>query len=75
MQLGITSRPDCPRCGSNHIVKNGRIHHKKPKYKCQNGGRQFVGNPNNKIIDKHTLDYIDKMLMEKISLAGIALSD
>ena len=38
----LTSRHDCPRCGSNHIVKNGRIYNKKPKYKCQNGGRQFV---------------------------------
>jgi hypothetical protein len=35
--------------------------------------RQAIcGNPNNKIIDKHTLDYIDKMLLEKISLARIA---
>ncbi|MBD1930101.1 IS1 family transposase [Trichocoleus sp. FACHB-90] len=68
----LTSRPDCPRCGSNHIVKNGRIHNKKPKYKCQNCGRQFVENPNNKLIDKHTLDYIDKMLLEKIPLAGIS---
>ena len=71
----LTSRPDCPRYGSNHIVKNGRIHNKKPKYKCQNCGRQFVGNPNNKIVDKHRLDYLDKMLREKITLAGIALSD
>jgi IS1 family transposase/transposase-like protein len=68
----LTSRPDCPRCGSNHIVKNGRIHNKKPKYKCQDCGRQFVENPNNKSIDKHTLDYIDKMLLEKIPLAGIS---
>jgi len=71
----LTSRPDCHRCGSNHIVKNGRIHNKKPKYKCQACGRQFVENPNNKSLDKHTLDYINKMLLEKISLAGIALSD
>jgi len=68
----LTSRTDCTRCGSKHIVKNSIIHNKKPKYKCQNCGRQFVGNPNNKIIDKHTLDYIDKMLVEKISLTGIA---
>ncbi|MBD1831694.1 IS1 family transposase [Cyanobacteria bacterium FACHB-472] len=68
----LTSRPDCPRCGSNHIVKNGRIHNKNPKYKCQNCGRQFVEISNNKIIDKHRLDYIDKMLLEKIPLVGIA---
>ncbi len=62
----LTSRHDCPRWGSNHIVKNGRIYNKKPKYKCQNCGRQFVGNPNNNSIDKHTLDYIKKRLVEKI---------
>jgi len=62
----LTSRHDCPRCGSNHIVKNGRIHNKKPKYKCQNCRRQFVGNPNNKSIDKHTLDYIKKCCSRKL---------
>lgn len=28
-------RPTCPRCGSDHTVKNGFIHNKKPKYQCQ----------------------------------------
>lgn len=61
----LAFRHDGPRWGSNHIVKNGRIHNKKPKYKCQNCGRQFVVNPNNKSIDKHRLDYIKKMLVDK----------
>lgn len=67
-------RPDCPDCGSNHIVKNGRIHNKKPKYKCQSCGRQFVENPTNKVISSQTKDLIDRLLLEKISLAGIARS-
>lgn len=67
-------RPDCPDCGSNHIVKNGRIHNKKPKYKCQTCGRQFVENPTNKVISSPTKDLIDRLLLEKISLAGIARS-
>ena len=50
----LTSRRDRPHCGSNHIVKIGIIHNKKPKYKCKNWGRQFVENPNNKMIDKHS---------------------
>jgi transposase-like protein len=62
----LTFRHDGPRWGSNHIVKNGIIHNKKPKYKCQNCGRQFVANPNNKSIDKHRLDYIKIMLVEKL---------
>ncbi|WP_445299845.1 transposase, partial [Microcoleus sp. AT13-A5] len=34
----LPSRPNCPDCGSKHIVKNGTIHNKKPKYKCQSCG-------------------------------------
>lgn len=67
-------RPDCPDCGSAHIVKNGRIHNKKLKYKCQSCGRQFVENPTNKVISSETKDLIDRLLLEKISLAGIARS-
>ena len=67
-------RPNCPDCGSNRIVKNGRIHNKKPKYKCQTCGRQFVENPTNKVISSETKSLIDRLLLEKISLAGIARS-
>jgi IS1 family transposase/transposase-like protein len=67
-------RPDCPDCGSNHIVKNGRIHNKKPKYKCQSCGRQFVENQTKKVISSQTKDLIARLLLEKISFAGIARS-
>lgn len=66
------SRPACPTCGSQHTVKNGRIHNKKSKYQCQDCGRQFVENPTNKVISQDTKDLIDKLLLEKIPLAGIA---
>jgi len=66
------AKPICPRCGSQRTVKNGRIHNKKPKYKCQDCGRQFIQNPTKKYISPPTLDYINKMLLEKIPLAGIA---
>ena len=62
----------CPRCGSNHTIKNGRIHNKKPKRKCLDCGRQFVENPTKKYIDNDTKNLIDRMLLEKIPLAGIA---
>jgi insertion element IS1 protein InsB len=70
----LSLRPNCPECGSNHIVKNGIIHNKKPKYKCQSCGRQFVENPTNKVIRSETKDLIERLLLEKISLAGIARS-
>ena len=43
-----------------------------PKYQCNSCGRQFVENPQNKIIDDETKNLIDKLLLEKLSLAGIA---
>lgn len=39
---------------------------------CRRCGRQFVENPENKLIPQATKDLIDKLLLERISLAGIA---
>ena len=64
--------PSCPLCRSQHTVKNGIIHNKKPKFQCQGWKRQFVENPTNKVIDKKTKELIARLLLEKISLAGIA---
>lgn len=66
------SRPTCPRCHSHHTVKNGIIHHKKPKFQCQDCQRQFVKDSTKKVIDPETKELIDRLLLEKISLAGIA---
>ena len=62
----------CPACDSTHIVKNGKIHNGKQNYKCRKCGRQFVQHPQNKTIDSTTNTLIDKLLLEKIPLAGIA---
>ncbi|MEJ6485290.1 IS1 family transposase [Nostoc punctiforme UO1] len=68
----LVSRPTCPSCGSQHTVKNGKIHNQKPKYQCQNCKIQFVENPTNKVITKDIIELIDRLLLEKIPLAGIA---
>jgi len=52
-------------------VKNGSIHTGKQKYQCNSCGRQFVANPQNAPIATDTKDLIDKLLLEKIPLAGI----
>ena len=62
----------CPTCDSQHVVKNGRIHNGKQNHKCRACGRQFVEDPRQKRIDQPTKDLIDKLLLEKIPLAGIA---
>ena len=61
----------CPRCGYRHIIKNGSIHNKKQKYQCNTCRMQFVEHPENKIIDDYTKKLINKLLLERISLAGI----
>lgn len=64
--------PACPNCTSAHTVKNGRIHTGKQRFRCQACGRQFVVQPTKKVIDKATRELIDRLLLERISLAGIA---
>nr|CAO88697.1 unnamed protein product [Microcystis aeruginosa PCC 7806] len=62
----------CPNCGSHHTIKNGSIHNGKPKRQCKECGRQFVINPTNKTVSDETKQLIDKLLLERISLRGIA---
>ena len=62
---------NCPRCLSENIIRNGSIHNGKQKYECKECRRQFVENPENKIISSETKVLIDKLLYEKISSAGI----
>ena len=64
--------PTCPTGHSSNGVKNGSIHNGKQNHKCQDCRRQFVQDPQNKIIDEGTQHLIDKLLLEKIPLAGIA---
>ena len=67
-----TTQLPCPSCGSHQTVKNGSTHNKKQKYKCKNCGRQFVENPTNTSVSAETKQLIDQLLLERISLRGIA---
>ncbi len=62
--------PECPGCHGTEVVKNGRIHGKQ-RFKCPQCGRQFVEHPSKKVIDAATRALIDRLLLERISLAGI----
>lgn len=64
--------PACPNCCCAQTVKNGRIHNGKEIFVCHECGRQFVEQPQKKVIDSATRQLIDRLLLEKISLAGIA---
>jgi transposase-like protein len=62
----------CPRCESLSIVKNGSTANGKKKFLCKECGRQFVENPQNNQISDEKLRIVDRLLLEKISLSGIA---
>jgi transposase-like protein len=62
----------CPICSSSQTVKNGDIHNGKQRFKCHDCGRQFIEQPTKKTIDPATRELIDRLLLERISLAGIA---
>jgi IS1 family transposase len=73
-QIGgnTASKPPCPRCGSNQTIKNGSTHNGKPKCQCKDCGRQFVFNPNNQSVSSDVKLLINKLLLERISMRGIA---
>ena len=62
----------CPACGSRHLIKNGSVHNGKPKYLCKSCGRQFVINPTKTTVSQSIKRLIDRLLLERISLRGIA---
>lgn len=62
----------CPSCKSDKTIKNGHIHNGKQRLLCKACGRQFVPHVMKKVIGEETKAQIDKLLLEKIPLAGIA---
>ena len=63
--------PTCPRCQSTNVIRNGRIHNGKPKFACKDCQRQFVEMPAKMRISDETKALIDKLLLERVPLAGI----
>jgi transposase-like protein len=62
----------CPTCGSDDVMKNGMTRRGKQNHKCRDCGRQFVENPKWQPKNTDTLAKIELLLLERISLAGIA---
>lgn len=62
----------CTYCHSQDTVKNGISMTNKQKYKCNSCNRQFILNPEKFPIPNQTKELIDRLLLERISLAGIA---
>ena len=64
----------CPACQSTHCVKNGFNALDKQMYRCKHCGRQFVLNPAKVPVSEEKKSLIDRLLLERIPLAGIARS-
>ncbi|WP_422387919.1 transposase-like zinc-binding domain-containing protein, partial [Chroococcidiopsis cubana] len=62
----------CPTCSSEQVIKNGSTHNGKPKHQCKSCGRQFAIDPTNSPVSEETKHLIDRLLLERISLRGIA---
>lgn len=61
----------CPSCQSANTVKNGHIHNGKQNRLCKDCRRQFVEDPDKSFVTPETRDIVDRLLLEKLSLAGI----
>jgi insertion element IS1 protein InsB len=57
---------------SEEVIRNGHTQHGKQNYKFRECGRQFVLNPAWKAITPEQHELISRMLLERISQAGIA---
>ena len=63
---------NCRHCGSLEVVKNGCNSVGTPKWLCKACGRQFVEHPKKQPISQETKALLDRLLLERLSLAGIA---
>lgn len=64
--------PACPIYASSQTVKNGHIHNGKQRVRYHACERQFVEHATKQVIAQATRELIDRLLLERISLAGIA---
>jgi transposase-like protein len=62
----------CPDCHTDQVINNGSNATKKPNYACKACGRQCVDAPAWRVISDEITGIIDRLLHERISLAGIA---
>jgi insertion element IS1 protein InsB len=62
----------CPRCQSAEVTYNGHIHTGKQNHICKKCGRNFVINPQDKIVPDYVKEFIKRALLERASIHGIS---
>ena len=61
----------CSHCGSSQTKRNGHTHYGKQNYFCHACRRQFVEGGQDWFVSEKDKAVINKLLLERISLAGI----
>ena len=62
---------DCPHCHSKNTKRNGHTSYGKQNYQCTECKRQFVEGGQYWYVSDSDKVIIDRLLLERISLAGI----
>ncbi len=62
----------CPSCGSKDTKKNGHIHNGKQNHYCKNCGRNFVDDPQQKIISERDRELAARLIREGLSMRAIS---
>ena len=62
---------NCPDCQGDRCIKNGQTYYGKQRFKCKGCGRQFVEGSHYQHISQETKDLIERLLLERMSLAAI----
>lgn len=62
---------NCPHCNSDKVKKNGHTHYGKQNHQCTECSRQFVEDGQSWFVSDTEKTLINKLLLERISLAGI----
>lgn len=70
----VTMKICCPECGSTKNNKNDHIHTGKQNHYCKTCVRQFVENPEQKLISIEKREQVRKLLLERIPCRVMGVS-
>lgn len=66
--------PRCPRCGADHVVRNGRTQAGSVNLLCRGCGRCFVPDPKRPPITPEREALVRRLLLERLGLRAVARS-
>jgi transposase-like protein len=66
--------PRCPRCGADHVVRNGHTRAGSAVALCRGCGRTFCPDPKRQPITPEREALVRRLLLERLSLRAIARS-